>query len=202
MAISKINLKESNGLEFSVSLQGAETNSAKTRFCVVTEDKEIAFTGSVTDGKVKFNIPVLENIIKPGTYECKLEVMVDEYYFVPLNETIEFMVPVGVQDAAVIKQEEKGSKPTLSIGNITIKETKEPPKVSAKAIMESLSSIIEKGEKNFVTFNDGVMGVDPHSAHKVTWLKENLDKKQLKKFNKMLETKSTFLKLVNLKGKS
>jgi len=123
MAITSLNLNQQNDLEFSVAVSGANSNNAKTRFCIVTEDKEIGFTGLLENGSVKFCIPKLESLLEAGTYECKLEIMVDEYYFMPISETIEFKMPVSVSEAKVVDSVEPKEKPSVSINKMKVSES-------------------------------------------------------------------------------
>ena len=101
MSITKINLNESNKLEFELSIQGANIDNSTSRFCIVTEDKEYVFTGKLGLGKVDFSIPVLENILDAGLYKCRMEVIVGNNYFVPINDNIEFMAPIPIKEVKI-----------------------------------------------------------------------------------------------------
>jgi len=210
MTLTSINLNETNDLEFSVSVKGATSNNAKTRFCVITEDKEIAFTGIVDSGTVKFNIPALEKFLEAGVYECKLEIMVDEYYFTPINETIEFKMPVSVSEATVISQSKDKALPSVTIDSIRVVESAEPvkttkatpkPSVTSETVLESISNIVKTNEKGTVKFLNGELQIEPRIAQKLMTVKESLGPIKLDNFKKLVTNKSTFLKLVNLGNK-
>ena len=207
MALTSINLNETNDLEFSVSVRGATSNNAKTRFCVITEDKEIAFTGTVDNGTVKFNIPALEKFLEAGVYECKLEIMVDEYFFTPINETIEFKMPVSVSEATVISQSIKKEIPSVTIESIRVVESAIPvnttkaiptSSVTSKTVLEAISNIVKTNKKGTVKFVNGELQIEPRIAQKLMTVKESLGPIKLDNFKKLVTNKSTFLKLVNL----
>lgn len=200
MTITKINLNEDNKLEFELSMQGANANTAKTRFCVVTEDREYVFNGTFSAGKVDFKLPILENVLSAGVYECRLEVIVDSHYFAPINDAIEFVSPVAVKEAKVVNVKEEEVVPSVSINSIKVTANpKSETTVTSKSIVTTMTeSIKDQADRAQVQFSDGKMAIDTKLAEEVLQLRSKLSEDQKRKFNDLLLTKSGFIKLTKL----
>ena len=105
MSITKINLDESTNLQFEVSIEGVRDKVSEIRFVVEAEGYKVGFNGSLKDGTLSIDLPILEGIVGAGTKRCFLEVVADSKYFVPLDDTIEFVAPIRVESVMVEKTE-------------------------------------------------------------------------------------------------
>ena len=108
----ELKLDESNGLIFEVNITGADSEEAepKYRFFCGANNMELVVEGRSVDGKVYVDIPVLKDILNEGTYPARLEVLVDDRYFTPLEMNVEFKKSLMVTAESVIVNKKKSSK--------------------------------------------------------------------------------------------
>lgn len=107
--IAHLCLTESAELDFGVEVSGTD-NSMDIRFIIEGPQYGIVCACSETDGVVTARIPKLHGILPPGTYESRLEIVVDGKYFKPLIESIEFTVPVIVGASVISRPLSEGIK--------------------------------------------------------------------------------------------
>lgn len=98
-----LNLNESNDVRFDVKITSSErfsnTDGPQVRLRLVCEanDIEYSFRGtSLSDGTVQVIVPPMKQTITEGTYDTRLEVIVEDRYFVPLEFAVEFKTPLKV----------------------------------------------------------------------------------------------------------
>ena len=95
-------LDEDNELKFSVSIQGTRPGDAYCRYTIEGTDMSYTMDGSVgDDGNVTVRIPSMKKILKEGTYDTRLEVYVDDRYFVPLKLRADFKNSIKVMAESV-----------------------------------------------------------------------------------------------------
>mgnify|MGYP000849692977 FL=1 len=108
----KININKPSELQFDVSIQGADTDEIVVRFVLLDINGcDYSFCCSkVEDSKKswKVKLPKLSHIDKT-TCKFRLEVIIDEYYFEPVNSELQFIASKDV--TATLKQ---SSKPKVS----------------------------------------------------------------------------------------
>ena len=94
----ELRLDESNELFFKISVFGAERSPDAIRLVCEAGDLSYAFKGKTTteDGIVCFVVPAMKNTIKAGIYEARVEVIVDNHYFVPVKFNADFKQPMKV----------------------------------------------------------------------------------------------------------
>ena len=114
-----LDLDESNELKFKIKLEGNVNSPAKVRLVCEGEDVSYVFKGYGTNEMdvVQFTLPKMENKIKEGTYSAKVEVLVENRYFAPLQFQINFKKSVSVVAEAlrvVPKVEDKSIKVTAT----------------------------------------------------------------------------------------
>jgi len=92
MEAIQLRLDEGNELIFEVNISGTDSPNAvpKYRFLCESTKMSLTFEGSVDSGKVHVNVSVLKDILKEGRYPARLEVVIDDRYFVPLKMDVEF----------------------------------------------------------------------------------------------------------------
>lgn len=96
---TELRLDESNELFFKISVHGAERSPDAIRLVCETGDISYSFKGKMTNEPdiVRFVIPALKDAVKHGQlYETRIEVIVDNHYFVPVKFNTEFTEPVKV----------------------------------------------------------------------------------------------------------
>lgn len=98
-----LNLDESNDVRFDVKitssdhLGGTSGPGVQLRLVCETNDLEYSFRGTSTnDGSVQIIVPPMKGVMTEGAYDARLEVIVEGRYFVPLEFTAEFKVPLKV----------------------------------------------------------------------------------------------------------
>lgn len=98
-----LDLDESNDLKFKIKLEGNVNSPAKVRLVCEGEDVSYVFKGYGTNEMdiVQFTLPRMESKIKEGTYNAKVEVLVENRYFAPLQFQINFKKSVSVVAEAV-----------------------------------------------------------------------------------------------------
>ena len=130
----KLSLDRENVLEFNVDIQGyantSTTNPPQVRLFL--EQKNIGFCMSAKKNNKTYSvvIPEMKNIIKSGICEARMEVIIDNKYFVPWESQIEFDREVKVEAAPIIREE---LQPDVSVqAQPVIKEIPQPQKLVIK----------------------------------------------------------------------
>jgi len=93
-----LDIEENNDLAFKIKLEGASSSPAKVRLVCEGSDFSYMFNGYGTneDEVVQFTIPQMSNKIKEGIYLAKVEVLVENRYFSPLQFQINFKKSISV----------------------------------------------------------------------------------------------------------
>lgn len=148
--MSTINLMidEENELTFQVQIEGNRPGSAKCRLLVESNDMSLAFEGSSNGDEVAVVLPPLDHVLKEGTYDMTLEVVVDDRYFEPLKlqgefekrlrvtaESVKVKTKPKVSTSASLIEVKKKSKPTRVTSNKSVRKRK-PVNESKKVITD------------------------------------------------------------------
>ena len=130
----ELDLEESNDLTFKIKMEGTAMAPAKVRLVCENEDFAYMFNGYGTgeDEVVQFTLPRMDKKINEGTYNARVEVLVDNRYFAPLQFQINFKKTLSVV-AEAIQVVKKAAKP-----EITVTAT---PVVTAKPAAAAVSTI-------------------------------------------------------------
>ena len=126
----KLSLDRENVLEFNVEIQGyANTSMTKApQVRLFLEQKNIGFCIAAKKDNNTYSvvIPEMKNIIESGVCDARMEVIIDNKYFVPWESQIEFDREVKVEAAPIIRNE---PQPNVSVQvKPVIKEEPEPEK--------------------------------------------------------------------------
>jgi len=111
-----LDLEESNDLTFKIKMEGTAMSPAKVRLVCENEDFAYMFNGYGTgeDEVVQFTLPRMDKKINEGTYNARVEVLVDNRYFAPLQFQINFKKTLSVV-AEAIQVVKKASKPEVTV---------------------------------------------------------------------------------------
>lgn len=111
-----LDLEESNDLTFKIKLEGTAMSPAKVRLVCENEDFAYMFNGYGTgeDEVVQFTLPRMDKKITEGTYNARVEVLVDNRYFAPLQFQINFKKTLSVV-AETIQVVRKAVKPDVTV---------------------------------------------------------------------------------------
>lgn len=107
MSIANCKLDESTKLEFGVSITGAD-GLPSARFVIEGKDFSISYPCKQINEGVEVDIGHLKNILPAGTYPVKLEIVLENKIYVPLQDTITFepFVEVLTKPKAVVSVKE------------------------------------------------------------------------------------------------
>lgn len=94
----ELDIEESNELKFKIKLEGNVSSPAKVRLVCEGDEFSYVFKGYGTGEMdvVQFTLPRMESKLKEGTYNAKVEVLVENRYFAPLQFQINFKKRVTV----------------------------------------------------------------------------------------------------------
>jgi len=115
--ITELRLDEANELYFKISVHGAERSPDAIRLVCEAGDVAYSFKGKLTEERdvVRFDVPSMKNAIKSGQLcEARVEVIVDDHYFVPVRFEAEFKEPVKVVAESVAPVVKK-AEPLVSV---------------------------------------------------------------------------------------
>lgn len=114
----ELDLEESNDLTFKIKMEGAAASPAKVRLVCEGSDFAYMFNGYGTgeDEVVQFTLPRMDKKITEGTYNARVEVLVDNRYFAPLQFQINFKKTLSVvaESIQVVKKSSSDIKVTAS----------------------------------------------------------------------------------------
>jgi len=119
-----LDLEESNELLFRVKIEGTEPSPAKVRLVCESGDLAYMFNGYPTqeEGVVQFLLPVLKDKISEGMYLSRVEVLIENRYFAPVNFNIDFKQAVKVVAEAIqMPQRRPTPQTTVTASPIVVK---------------------------------------------------------------------------------
>jgi hypothetical protein len=123
----QLDIEESNDLTFKIKMEGTAMSPAKVRLVCENEDFAYMFNGYGTgeDEVVQFTLPRMDKKITEGTYNARVEVLVDNRYFAPLQFQINFKKTLSVV-AEAIQVVKKVDKPEITVTATPVVATKAP----------------------------------------------------------------------------
>lgn len=141
MEAIEIKLDETNELFFNVQVEGTTSGAVSIRLVCEADDFSAVFPGSYTDeGEVKVVIPEMKknaSFQENKDYEAKLEVMVENRFFIPLKfdlrfkESLKVFAEVSSRTATVVETK-KPEKKQESV--VEVKKT--VPAVTARIVVK------------------------------------------------------------------
>ena len=166
----KLSLDRENILEFNVDIQGYGNTSVnkKPQVRMVLEQNNIGFCVSAKKDNNNYSviIPEMKNILESGVCDARMEVIIDNKYFVPWESKIEFDKEVKVEAAPVVRND---PQVTMSVrAQPIIKETPKPT--------QPTPTIKEEVQKK------------PKKRSGIQLIVDNKPKRKVKKENKNVES--------------
>jgi len=112
----ELDIEESNELAFKIKMEGAATSPAKVRLVCEGQDVAYMFSGYGTGESevVQFTLPRMTEKLEEGTYQARVEVLVENRYFAPLHFQINFKRAMSVV-AESIQVVQKPAKPDIKV---------------------------------------------------------------------------------------
>lgn len=99
-----LDIDESNELAFKIKMEGAASSPAKVRLVCEGEDFSYMFNGYGTGEPevVQFTLPQMSSKLKEGTYKARVEVLVENRYFAPVQFDINFKKTLSVVAESIV----------------------------------------------------------------------------------------------------
>jgi hypothetical protein len=137
MAEIDLMLDEENELTFQLNIEGTRPAEAECRLILDNHDMSLSFSArEFSNGEVSVVLPPLKHVLKEGTYDMELEVIVDDRYFKPLSLKGNFEKSIKVTAEAVARPKRK--KPSASASLIEV--TKPKKSVSTRTVKQQQKS--------------------------------------------------------------
>jgi hypothetical protein len=128
-----LDMEESNQLLFKVKVDGAEQAPAKIRLVCESGDLAFMFNGRSAggDGLVEFNLPVMRDKLKEGVYSSRVEVLIENRYFAPVQFNVNFKKAIKVV-AEAVSFNARPTPPEIKVSVVPVTKTSQ---VTHKEIM-------------------------------------------------------------------
>ena len=122
-----LTLDNNNELTFQVSVEGSSPAKPSCRFLIEGDEMSFIFPAEIEkDGIVHVNIPPMDKILKEGSYDSGLEVIVDDRVFVPLKLEANFEKSVKVTAEAVIRKRKTVHSASAQLIGTSVKKRTHP----------------------------------------------------------------------------
>lgn len=106
-------LDTDNELRFTVAIEGAAESSVRSQFVLEgAKGMNLCFEGRADGSDITVDVPSLKGILREGTYNTRLEVIVDDRVFTPLQ--LQAMVKAAVKVEAVVRSTQKTGGPVVT----------------------------------------------------------------------------------------
>ena len=119
-----LDLDNENEMTFNVIIEGTRPGEPLCRLMIENEDMSFSMQGDfLPNDEVSIVIPPLKGILKEGSYDSYLEVLVDDRVFIPLEIKINFEQSVKVMAETVKRKKRKPLKASASLVSTNIKNS-------------------------------------------------------------------------------
>ena len=149
MSTIELMIDEENELTFQVQVEGTRPGTAKCRLMLESKNMMLAFEGQSTGDEVAVTLPPLDHIIKEGTYDMTLEVVVDDRFFEPLKLQGAFEKRLKVTAEAVTVR----SKPKVRTSASLVEVNRQSKPAKVKVSNRSSEKVLRE-KKETLTDND------------------------------------------------
>ena len=165
MTIIDLDLDNENEMMFKVQIEGTRPGQPLCRLMIEGSEMTHAINGDfLPNSEVAILIPPLKGILKEGTYDSYLEVLVDDRVFIPLEMQVKFEETVKVVAEAITNRKVKptakasllsSNKKEIKSEMTEIKASKtHPAKIRRDAKLDELKKQNSKTNENIVSEND------------------------------------------------
>jgi hypothetical protein len=131
-----LDMEESNELAFKIKVEGTANSPAKVRLVCEGSDVSYMFNGRGTgeDGVVQFVMPQMKDKLQEGVYQARVEVLIENRYFSPVQFQINFKKAMKVVAEALFVQP-KSVKPEISVSAQPVVAVKPIAKISTQPLV-------------------------------------------------------------------
>ena len=155
MSTIELMIDEENELTFQVQVEGTRPGTAKCRLMLESKNMMLAFEGQSSGDEVAVTLPPLDHIIKEGTYDMTLEVVVDDRFFEPLKLQGAFEKRLKVTAEAVTVRSKPRVRTSASL--VEVKKKSKPAKV--KVNNRSKEKVIRETKQNQNLTDQDIMNI-------------------------------------------
>lgn len=128
----ELKLDEASTLSFALQIEAPEAIEPRFRFVCESGDMSYMFEGVADDsGEISFSIPPMKGRLTEGTHSARLEVLMSDKYFVPIEMDAHFIQPVKVQVESITARS-VATKSAKTPARAPVQEKKKP-QVSVRA---------------------------------------------------------------------
>ena len=165
MILAKLNLDEEAQLEFAVQVIGnSNITERKSRFFIEGAEFNIECQAVQVGETITVTVPKLKNILGPGVYNSKLEVIIEGRLFTPLESKIEllptvdfFVQPVKtVQVAEAVSVQASVKMPLVEAAPKKVRKVR---KSKLDKLIDEGFTVLKEGKNSFITKNDKYYGL-------------------------------------------
>jgi hypothetical protein len=118
-----LDLDNENEMTFNVIIEGTRPGDPLCRLMIENEDMSFSMQGDfLPNNEVAIVIPPLKGILKEGSYDSYLEVLVDDRVFIPLEMKINFEQSVKVMAETVKRKKRKSVTASASLVSTNVKK--------------------------------------------------------------------------------
>ena len=137
-----LDLDNENEMTFNVVIEGTRPGEPLCRLMIENDDMSFSMQGDfLPNDEVSIVIPPLKGILKEGSYDSYLEVLVDDRVFIPLEMKINFEESVKVVAEAVKRKKRKPLTASASLVSANIKKSNN--KINKKDVIKEESEEIK-----------------------------------------------------------
>lgn len=126
--LAQLELNEASEVDFGIEIHGTTEASSEIRFIIEGPQYGILCKCTDNNGVITASIPKLKGILPAGTFDARLEVVVDGKFFTPLKESIEFKPMVEFDVTSAKAKPVQGLK--VETKNIKVRVMQEPVPVA------------------------------------------------------------------------
>lgn len=142
-----LDIEEANELLFKVKVEGVEQAPAKVRLVCEGGEMDYVFHGVPTrdEGVVQFVLPILKGKLKEGQYLSRVEVLIENRYFAPVQFNINLKQAVRVVAEAIrlpAKREVPRASVSVSAPIVVKRTTQNPPAPAPVQVTETAKPIV------------------------------------------------------------
>lgn len=137
-----LDMEEANELAFKIKVEGAST-PAKVRLVCESPEVSYMFVGRGTgeDGVVQFVIPQMKGKLQEGTYAARVEVLIENRYFSPVQFQLNFKKTMqvfaeSIQLVQPVKPEIRVSASPIVVQQTRIEHQRVPAKIQERPIQQ------------------------------------------------------------------
>lgn len=131
-----LDMEESNELAFKIKVEGTANSPAKVRLVCESSDVSYMFNGRGTseEGVVQFILPQMKDKLQEGTYSARVEVLIENRYFSPVQFQINWKKALKVVAESIFVAP-KAVKQDIAVTAQPITVTRQQPKQSPQPIV-------------------------------------------------------------------